>query len=217
MPRQWPKWLTFICCCCLHLPATYPGLGPRGSSLSGEVQTLPSAPLWESWGIPRQAKRYNLSRVSWFSSQMDIPETPPRGDIQETTWPDPQTTSTGSSSCTIAALPAPLGFQSSSPGWSQPPKRGNCFQQLVLVIWSFRSLPKAHDHKWGLECRLTGNERAIHPFQLPMTMVSNLDKLIFILTSSHSAANCHSESWRPKGWHHQQKERWATMGTNPSS
>ena len=64
----------------------------RGNTLSSETQTLLStATSTNSSGghqdIPKPAERYNLSSVSLVcpgvSSQMDMPETPPQGEVLE--------------------------------------------------------------------------------------------------------------------------------------
>lgn len=39
----------------------------------------------------------------------------------------------------------------------------NSFRQLVSVTSFFQSLPRAHDHRWGLERRLTGKSKTL-PF-----------------------------------------------------
>ena len=57
--------------------------------------------------VPKPAERHNLSCGSLFSpgvsSWMDMLKSPPQGDVQETSSPDVQTTSTGSSQCGGAA------------------------------------------------------------------------------------------------------------------
>ena len=57
--------------------------------------------------VPKPAERSNLTSVSLLypgvSSRMGMPGTSPQGDAQEASWPDTQTTSTGSSRCRGAA------------------------------------------------------------------------------------------------------------------
>lgn len=47
--------------------------------------------------FPGQTRNVYLSSMFWVSSRPDMPETSPQGGDQEATWPDTQTTSTGSS------------------------------------------------------------------------------------------------------------------------
>ena len=44
---------------------------------------------------------------------------------------------------------------------AEPSHGGNSFWQLVSMILFFQSLPRAHDHRWGLERRLTRKSKAL--------------------------------------------------------
>lgn len=63
-------------------PPSQPGPSPAGGGVvvwvaqTPLIQPLPPNPLGECKGIPRPAVRPDLSRVSWVSSQMDLPIKP---------------------------------------------------------------------------------------------------------------------------------------------
>ncbi|KAK5605449.1 hypothetical protein CRENBAI_012961 [Crenichthys baileyi] len=80
-------------------------------------QTPPPAPPGGAQGVPRPAERHSPSSVSWASSRLDVPGTPPEEGIQEASDIDARATSTGSSRCGGAAalLRAPPRWPSSSP------------------------------------------------------------------------------------------------------
>lgn len=93
-----------------------------------------------------------------------MPKTCPHGGVREASWPDSQTTSTGSSQHrrVAALLWALLGYLSSSrygKGWAQPPYEGNSFLLLVFASLCIWLLPKAHNHRWYLQRGLTGKQR----------------------------------------------------------
>lgn len=68
------------------------GSNSAGSPRNFSHQTFPPAPVGEIQGIPWAAERSNLYSISQVcpgvSSQMDMPETPPQGGIQELSRPD---------------------------------------------------------------------------------------------------------------------------------
>lgn len=72
--------------------STYPSPGHMGSCLSREAQTL-FFPLWEYQGIPKPAKKCNLSSISGVCpgvlSQKSMPETPQQKEVWEELLPKP--------------------------------------------------------------------------------------------------------------------------------
>lgn len=76
----------------------------------------------------------------------------PQEDIQQASWSDARSTSTGSFQHEGAAATLSIFWMSELFALSDT--EGNSFQLLLSMFSLFRSLPKAHDHSWGLECRL---------------------------------------------------------------
>lgn len=123
---------------------------------------LPRAHPGESWGVSRPAERYNpwvclgslprwtCRNTSTRRCQVDI----------STKCPDPLNwlLSTWSSSGTIPSFSQMSKLRTLSLRVSPGPLHS--FQPLLPVISFYWSLPKAHDYRWGLEHRLTGESRA---------------------------------------------------------
>ena len=89
--------------------------------------------------------------MSWVClvtfSWLNMPETPPPGGIQEVSWPDAWTISTGSSWCEGTATllwvsPEWLNFSPYLQGRVQPPCGGNSFKLFVPAISSFGHYPQ---------------------------------------------------------------------------
>lgn len=118
----------------------------------------PPAHLAKPQGVFRPAEKRSPSSVSWVSfSVADAWDTSlgrrPEG-IYITSSASTQRTSSSST----------LGFSwvTHLEGSGQPPCGGNSFRLLVYaVLWCFRSLPKAHDHRRGQERRSTGTPKTV--------------------------------------------------------
>ena len=107
-----------------------------------------------SWSAPGSPPRWTFSKHLLRDTSRRSPDQKPR------------TTLTGSSQLRgeVAPLWASHGCPSSKPylcDWAQPPCKGSSFQRLVFTISSFRLLPRAHDHRWELEQRLTCKLKAL--------------------------------------------------------
>lgn len=128
---------------------------PRNSS----PQLPPQGPLQGSWGIPWQAKKYNISNMSWvcpgISSQSYKPETLPQGGGPEASWSDTQTTSSGSSHCgeAVALFWASARSSPYLSSWAQPPCGVRLFWSLVFTSLFFWPLHAVCEERWGLGCR----------------------------------------------------------------
>lgn len=115
----------------------------------------PLGPLQGSWGIPKQAEKYNLSDMSWVcpgvSSQSYKAGTLPQGGGPEASCPDAQTTSYGSSHCggAVALFWASAGSSPYLSGWAQPPCGVSSFWSLVFASLFFWSLHTVCEHRWS--------------------------------------------------------------------
>lgn len=120
----------------LPFSTTYLGPGCGDSRLSkGTYMSLP--PVYSVWSqrVPRPGKRYNPSSISWVCSGGVFPV----------------------GHALLWVSPGCLRF---TPCLSVSPGTLRRKSFLPPMISFFRSLPRAHDNKWGLEHRSTGKSRA---------------------------------------------------------
>ena len=80
---------SFVFCCLSGSRGQQPEQGNPDTLLPSYIHQLLRG---RQQDVPEPAERYNLSSVSLVcprvSSRMDMPETPPQGDVLEASWPD---------------------------------------------------------------------------------------------------------------------------------
>jgi len=95
------------------------------------------------WFLPKPAERYTLSSGSWVRpkafSEWEPPQLIPFDVEEQMVYSELLTLSLIVSSASL---------------W-----RKQIFANLIVISF-FQSLPTAHEHTWGFECRLTGKGRA---------------------------------------------------------
>lgn len=88
----------------IHLSIHFlPPIGLYNGSMLNQVAPFLTTSFSSFWGIPRHPGsrlngdlQYNHGACPWVFSYMDVLGIPPQGSIQETSWSDALTTSTGS-------------------------------------------------------------------------------------------------------------------------
>lgn len=96
----------------------------------------------------------------------ETPETPPYRGVLKASLADAGQPQLASFNILLWTLPRCLSFSTYVSGWAQSPCRGSSFFKVVsTTLLIFQSLPKAHDHRWGLGRRLTENVKVL-PFHI---------------------------------------------------